>query len=102
MKSFRIDMKIALLVGLVLFLLVVSLALAGGGQASRSLLAGGGSQVSNGALTLSSALGQPVAGAGETGNLVGAHGFWVGAGVQPIPTPIPGSDHFIYLPIVVR
>ncbi len=101
MKIIRIQTKhIALLIG-VIALLVASLALAGGGPNQlRSLTAGGGSLTSNGALTLASALGQPVAGSVGEGDLIGASGFWVGAGVQP--TPPSGANHFIFLPTVIR
>ena len=92
-----------LLIVVVILLLTVGLALAGGGPSEpRSLTAGGGSQVSSGALSLSSALGQPVAGSVGTGGLIGADGFWVGEGVQALPTPPPGADSFLYLPITIR
>lgn len=87
----------------VMLWLVVGMALAGNSPSQpRNLMASGGSQASNGALSLSSALGQPVAGSVGAGDLIGASGFWVGTGIQPQPTPIPGGDHFIYLPTVIR
>jgi len=102
MKKFKIkSRKMALSAGLVVLLFAVSLALAGGGPSlPRSLLAGGGSQVSSGAISLSSALGQPVAGSVGSGELVGASGFWVGTGVQPQPPPGEGMN--VYLPIIIR
>ena len=102
MRNIRTKRKrIALLAGLVMLLLAVSLALAGSGPSQpRSLNASGGSQISSGSISLASALGQPVAGSVETGDLIGASGFWVGAGIQAQPPP--GSAMNIYLPIMVR
>lgn len=92
--------RVIVLAGLLL-LLAAGLVLAGGGVSQpRGLTAGGGAQVSSGSLTLSAALGQPVAGSVGTGELIAASGFWVGAGIQAQPPPT--TDVYIYLPVVTR
>lgn len=101
MKKLFITRKRTLLAVLIALLLTASMALAGNGlDELRSLTASGGSQVSSGSLSLASALGQPVAGSVGAGDLIGASGFWTGAGVQAQPPDEPGL--YLFIPLVMR
>ncbi|GAB4582132.1 MAG: hypothetical protein Fur0022_48880 [Anaerolineales bacterium] len=78
-------------------ILIAGIALAWGGPTQpRSLSASDGNQVSSGALSLSSALGQPVAGSVRTGDLIGASGFWVGRGCRHCHRRLGQVWMFIY------
>lgn len=91
----RISMQ--LIPALVLLLLLVGLALAGGQGMPRSLVSSGGGAVAQSGLTLHSAIGQPVVGAVENGPTL-CSGFLCGAEAPPVS----GTDFHTYLPVVVR
>lgn len=101
MKKLFITRNSILLAVLVVLLLAISIALAGGGPGElRNLTASGGSQISSGSLSLSSALGQPVAGSVGSGDLIGASGFWTGEGISAQPPVEPNIS--IFIPLIMR
>ncbi len=84
------------------FVVVLSLLLIGGtvaaaGEVSipRSLTAGGGGTVSNGAVTLSGSVGQSVVGPAQAGDYMLSSGFWAPATTGP-------SQAAVWVPLVWR
>ena len=102
-------------------LLLTAIALAAGESLPRHVTAGGGDTVSAGNITLRNSIAQPVAGTVGNGITL-CSGFVCGqsvATVAPTPTPTtastpsptatpptptatPDSNHFIYLPLVLK
>ncbi len=80
---------------IVLLLLSLGWAAAGGEMLPRSLVSSGGGMVSGGGLSLETAVGQSVAGAVGNGLTLCA-GFYCGGGVEA------GGGEMVYLPVVVR
>lgn len=81
-------------------LLTVSLALASGELLPRSLVGSGGGGVSQGQTTLQSAIGQPLVGAVQSGELTLCSGYLCTAEAPPLSGT--ESDYNLYLPLTVR
>jgi len=75
-------------------LLLAAIALAAGETIPRSVVSGGGGQVTASGITLGSAIGQPAAGQVGSGNLRLCSGYWCG--------PPPAASSSVYLPMVIR
>ncbi len=80
---------------MVLLLLSLGWAAAGGEMLPPSLVSSGGGAVSGGGLSMETAVGQPVAGTVGNGLTLCA-GFYCGGGVEA------GGGEMVYLPLVVR
>ncbi len=89
--------RIGITVVLMVLLLGVGLAAAGGDMLPRSLLSSGGGLVSQSDLALHSAIGQPAVGAVQNGSTL-CSGYLCGASAPPVS----GGTFHIYLPTVVR
>ena len=59
----------------------------------RHVLSGGATSATAGTVTLRGTLGQPLVGGTRGGAVALGHGFWHGA--------TPGTDHALYVPLVV-